>query len=621
MHLLNLIKLGASKITRRHQLAGLGVLTLLVGVLVLASAVFALHYQNRTMPGVQVAGTLAGGLTRPELQPRLADSERQFVTRPLVVLVNGQQFQFDLAKTVYFQNELTINQAMAIGRNDNIWQMWLQRLKALFGQENVPVQFSFDTGMLQSQIDRVTSTVNITASDANLNFGDTVTISPSHAGAQLDQAELRSFLTKRVQMLSSSPISLNLVVTQPKITSADLAVAQAEATKAVAEPITLTWRSQSWVLDKTKIGSLLSYNLSQPQPDVTIGSDSSAFQLADFQVLAKGQDPTTVKDIHLGIDNVALQDYVTLIAGSINQAAGDPRLTFANGQLQVMTSASEGRTVDTNTLATAILAALHGGNRQVAIPVKVSEPNVDLAHLENLGIHELLASSTSYYAGSSEARIQNISVGSRKVNGYLVAPGDTFSFYRAIGEVTPADYEVGLIIINGRTEPGIGGGICQVSTTLFRAVLNAGLPIIERHPHAYRVHYYEEGGFPPGIDATVYFPGVDFKFKNDTPGWILVQTINNPVSNKLTIELYGTSDGRQTILSPVAQSDPIPAPATLYQPDPTTPKGVTKQVDYSADGLTTVFSRTVTRSGQTILNDTYYTKYQPWQAIFLVGTG
>src|SRR6185369_11000366 len=115
---------------------------------------------------------------------------------------------------------------------------------------------------------------------------------------------------------------------------------------------------------------------------------------------------------------------------------------------------------------------------------------------------------------------------------------------------------------------GDGGGVCQVSTTLFRAALNAGLPIVERHAHAYRVHYYEEDS-SPGVDATVYVPTVDLKFKNDTGHYILIQSIIDLTQPRLTFMIYGTNDGRVVNQTAPVVTNIRPAPADKYEDDPT----------------------------------------------------
>ena len=207
-----------------------------------------------------------------------------------------------------------------------------------------------------------------------------------------------------------------------------------------------------------------------------------------------------------------------------------------------------------------------------------------------------------------------------RINGILIAPNEEFSFDKALGDVSAfTGYQQAYIIQNGRTVLGDGGGVCQVSTTFFRALLNAGLPITQRRAHAYLVGYYEQDS-PPGLDATVYVPSVDLKFRNDTDNYILVQTQVDPDNQQLFVFLYGTSDGRSVNLTAPVVTGRTPAPADLYQDDPTLAKGIIRQVDYSAEGAKVSFTRIVTKNDKKIISETFVSNYAPWQSIFLRGT-
>ncbi len=258
---------------------------------------------------------------------------------------------------------------------------------------------------------------------------------------------------------------------------------------------------------------------------------------------------------------------------------------------------------------------------RVNLPVDTVKPDVSTGDANRFGIKELIASGYSEFEGSIPGRIHNVALAADRLNGVLIKPGDTFSFDDAVGDISAATgYQSAYIIKDGHTVLGDGGGVCQVSTTLFRAALNAGLPIVERHAHDYRVHYYEEGGFKPGLDATVYSPSVDLKFKNDTPGYILIQTKTDTANLNLTFDLYGTNDGRVAQISNQKLWGVTPPPPDLYQDDPTIPKGTIKQVDFSAWGAKASFDYMVKRGAQTLEQTTFYSNFQPWQAVYLRGT-
>jgi len=209
----------------------------------------------------------------------------------------------------------------------------------------------------------------------------------------------------------------------------------------------------------------------------------------------------------------------------------------------------------------------------------------------------------------------------------LVAPGETFSMASALGDVSlDADYAEALIIFGDRTIQGVGGGVCQVSTTLFRTVFFGGFPIEERYAHAYRVGYYEQTANShdqslAGLDATVFAPVVDFKFTNDTPYWLLMETYVSASNGTLTWKFYSTSDGRTVEWQTSGPINIVEPPEPLYEENSELSKGTIKQVDWAADGSDVRVSRTVLRDGNVISDDVFATHYLPWRAVYQYGPG
>lgn len=254
------------------------------------------------------------------------------------------------------------------------------------------------------------------------------------------------------------------------------------------------------------------------------------------------------------------------------------------------------------------------------IPTIIIEPEVTTEEVNKFGIVEEIGMGKSYYQHSIPNRMYNVQLAASKLNGILVKPGEEFSFVKYLGDVSKyTGYKEAYVIQSGKTVLGDGGGVCQVSSTLFRALLNSGLPITERHAHAYRVGYYEQYS-SPGLDATVYVPSVDLKFTNDTGNYILIQSYVDPTETSLTFILYGKKDGREVTVTTPVVSGITSAPETLYQDDPTLPKGVEKQIDFAAAGATVVFNRTVKQNGKVIIDEKYSSRYAPWRAVFLRGT-
>lgn len=250
----------------------------------------------------------------------------------------------------------------------------------------------------------------------------------------------------------------------------------------------------------------------------------------------------------------------------------------------------------------------------------IVKPDVSLSQANTQGITELIGEGTSDYTHSIPGRIHNLLLASDKLHGTLIPKGAVFSYNDTVGEISArTGYQQAYVIINGRTELGDGGGVCQTSTTLFRAAINTGLPITEWTAHAYRVGYYENDS-KPGRDATVYAPSVDLKFRNNTPAAILIQVEKNLDDKILTYRFWGKKDDRKIVISDVSTSGALPAPPDRFQDDPTLKKGVTKQVDWAAGGLKAWFDYKVTKGKEVIQERTFVSNYKPWQAVYLVGT-
>lgn len=322
-----------------------------------------------------------------------------------------------------------------------------------------------------------------------------------------------------------------------------------------------------------------------------------------------------------------LEDTLSSLTSTINKLPVDALFQFENGKVLAFRPSSVGYEVNTEKVGDAVLVKtpaifLDDSSKNIAIPLIVDtiEPEISTDEANDLGIRELIGSGTSLFRGSIENRVYNITLATSRLNGVLVPPDKIFSFNEALGDISSfTGYKQAFVIENGRTVLGDGGGVCQVSTTFFRALLNSGLPIVERTPHAYRVGYYEQDS-GPGLDATIYVPSVDLKFKNDTGHHILIQTAIDPNDGRLTFFFYGTKDGRTVTVSDPVITNQTPPPPVQYQDDPTLPQGQLKQIDFEAWGANVYFTREVKKRGETIISEKFTSNYRPWRAVFLRGT-
>jgi len=354
----------------------------------------------------------------------------------------------------------------------------------------------------------------------------------------------------------------------------------------------------SWTLEPAALAPMLRF-------DEVTGEDGSRYEVS--------------------ADPQSLMGFLEPLAPDLERQPENVRFIFNDEthQLDLLREAIAGRSLDLSASIQAITEGLNAGEHEIPLAFQMTEPEVGSeATAESLGITENVVTVSTYFAGSSAARIHNIATAAAAFHGLLIAPGGTLSMADVLGDISlETGYAEALIILGDRTINGVGGGVCQVSTTLFRAAFFGGYQIDERHPHAYLVSYYQQGPHSPGpgLDATVFAPQVDFRFTNDSPYWLLMETY--VYGTQIVWKFYSTSDGRHVEWTTTGPQDVVEAPEPLYRENPELAEGVIKQVDYQADGMNVTVTRTVTRDGQIIHDDVFRTHYLPWRAIYEYGPG
>lgn len=600
----------------------------LIFTCLLSVALIAYHiaYQNKIYPGVRVAGIHIGNLTQEEAEGFLAKKLQEFQAAELSIQVVEKTKKYKLeAIGLKLDPKETAQEAYLLGRRSNLLSSFKEKIVSWQRGTNLGFKVEKDVSRfdqfitnLKKEVDRKPLNAQVT-----LESGEVI-LKPSESGRTLNSSLAKEQVLTYLANLNSN-INLPLETIKPEVTE-ERAQDAFKKVKSLSEK-NFFFHSQGrrFPISKEKLVSLLTIT---PEKQEVVPSLSLDLGKTNFVVLSyarSNEEEVDTKQLKVSLSKELSNSFVSSLAKQVNRPSVNAKFSFKDGKVEGFTPHSEGLLVDELASLDNLQKSLDNGKEDITLAVKVIPPQITNESVNDLGIKELLGRGSSKFAGSIPNRIHNISLGASRVNGTLVAPGEVFSLYKTIGEVDQnTDYKEAYVIIGKRTELDWGGGICQVSTTLFRAALNAGLPIIERNPHAYRVGYYEQAGDPgggsPGVDASVFFPRSDFRFKNDTANNILIQTVIDPKNSYLAFEIYGTSDNRKVQIAKPIVTNQIKPPDSLYQDDLALNKGEKKQVDFSAWGANTVFSRTVTRGGEKIISDTFYTKYRPWQAIFLVGT-
>jgi vancomycin resistance protein YoaR len=327
-------------------------------------------------------------------------------------------------------------------------------------------------------------------------------------------------------------------------------------------------------------------------------------------------------------DKEAAEEYIASVSARYNRDPKNALFEIEDERVVAFREDEPGKRIQEEKIISQISDVITQLNGDTYTPkterLPMTEERIDaeitLEKTNDLGIEELIGEGKSDYTGSIASRIHNLTLATTKFHGVIIPQGKDISFNEIIGDISAnTGYQQAYIIQNGKTVLGDGGGVCQVSTTLFRAGLNTGLPITERHAHAYRVGYYENDS-QPGFDATIFSPYVDLKMKNDTPTNILIQTEIDEENNLLYFRFYGKKDKRNVEISEANVYDVAPPPPAKHEDDPTLPKGQVKQIDFAAPGAKANFTYKVTLGDEVIQDTNFFSSYKPWAAVYLVGT-
>ena len=564
----------------------------LLGLLAIGLGVtLGLDRDRSLLPGIRIAGLGVGQLSGESAAFLLS---QKIGSQPIQFLLTSDkrnwQVSDDLLKPDY-DLPATINQAWLVGRQGGLLNRLTQIGAAIKGETDLPLVVKIDDGAMDSLTASIAAQLDDPAIQPALRVtgsGDQqkVVLEPGKDGLAVNQARLASEINLKFSRLEFAP--LPIPIEEIKVTLDSQQAKQAVALGELLLNHQLTVKApdtDDWVLDAKDLISLVSLAKSEFDPELL------AAAIADFGL-------------------------------GVNRVPQNAAFRFTNGRVEEFRPGKDGLQLDQDKLLAQInqnFNRLQHESVTLEAPVVKTTPQITTESVNSMGIKEQLGLGDSTYHHSIANRIFNIGLTASKINGVVIPPGATFSFNDTVGDISAATgYKSAYVIKEGRTVLGDGGGVCQVSTTLFRAALAAGLPIVERKAHAYRVGYYEQNS-PAGIDATVYGPTVDLKFKNNTPAYLLIQTENDPQTEELKISIYGSDDGRKVAISTPVIWGQSPPPPPLYQDDSGLAPGETKQVDWAAWGAKTRFDYKVTRGDEVLEERTFYSTYQPWQAVYLRG--
>ena len=491
---------------------------IILAVLAIASGAIIYIYRDSVYPNISVQGLDISSKNLKEAFEILDKENKTLSAKNITLTYEDQEYKTTLDELgIKLNTDETLIKAYKIKREGNI----IDQIQKAFQLIDINWVYESNTEDLESSLGSKVNQALKALTDAKLDYKDgQIIIIPEQAGESLDSAKIVPAI---MENLTKEQVKLAIPLNKqaPAITTA------------------------SWEAQKSDLDSFLAKH--------EIFFNSTNIVIPPEEVITWITIDKTTKKI--GISQDTIKEYLESVQKTLTSQPVNAKLKFdpATQQIQILEPGKEGTKLMMEESSKRIKNDILAGVKRTELFVAVTSPQIDESQFEALGVKTLLGRGESNFRGSSKSRVKNINVAANKISSTLLKPGEEFSFVNTLGKVDARNgYLPELVIKGNKTIPEYGGGICQVSTTLFRAALNAGLPILERRNHSYVVNYYGK----PGLDATIYLPKPDFKFKNDTNHHILIQ--HYITGTTLYYEIYGTSTGKtaKTIEPVVLESSP-----------------------------------------------------------------
>lgn len=606
-------------ITKRHLLFDIVVPSISIAVivsllLVLGALAAQKSYNNEIFHNVSIAGVEVGGLDKIAASEAIQKEFQNLVDNGLTVELFQKLQTIDLAPTgatdpdlVYPLLDLDVNalveDAYQTGRNGHPIQNFFGPIwYATIGTKNVPAHVSIAETKLSEAIRNTYPDAESPGTPTDFLIkkeGDAwnITVTPAVSGATIDLEEAFASLKKDAEDLRISPLELELIERSSLISSEEAETLTGTVEHALdSAPYTLTFTDEN-----TKANTTFSITTENLITWLQPGLDDKGQPVLTVDTTGMG---ALLADIHTKLD-ISPRDAVFVMEGD---------------RVTEFEPSRDGVRVDDDALIASLEAAFVSGAEDVAISVERTEPDITTAESNEFGIKEKLGTGFSSFAGSPANRRANIKHGVSKLNGILIPPGETLSLLENLKPFTVADgYLPELVIKGDEIIPEVGGGLCQIGTTTFRAAMNSGLDIVERRNHSLVVSYYNDpANNNPGTDATIYDPAPDLKIKNDTQNHILLITEMDATKSELHFSFWGTSDGRIGSYTPPKVLSWTGYGETVTKETDSLPPGV-KSCQSPHPGATASFTYNILRPDGNTTSREFVSTYRSLPTICLVG--
>lgn len=563
---------------RRARFNILVVVGVIVALFLILVVVDTALYHNKIHAGVSVGGQGLGGLTEAQAITKLDALVEQSQNSSITYTKDGQKYTVTASQIgAKVDVEKTVEKAYAASNGSNFVVNFGHRVALYFTGEDVDAQGTIDNSLLSKALSDLAQQVDNPATNAKLTLVNSVAnVTEGTSGTVLDKQKVTADLKGLLFTLKSTEKPLPMIAESPKIKATDTQQAVTQAKTMMASSITLTGGSKSWTITPEQMAGYFDFAVQQVNGVSTLVPFLSADKM------------TTLFD--------EVDQFVTV-------PAQDAKFVPGSSGISIQPSV-DGKQLDREKTAAALTAAAMGTSARTAdVVLTTKEATLTTAKAQAMGIKDKLSSYSTSHVGTS-ARQVNVRITAQYASGVILAPGDIYDFLKTVGPRTAArGYKLAPGIVGpGKLEDVFGGGICQVSTTLFNAAFFAGLEIVERRNHSIYIDHY-----PKGRDATVSDGSPNMRFRNDTKNYIYVYGTSDGINT--TFVLYGTSEGRTVTYttSDFYNIKPITVQTTQ---NPSLPVGTTNVLEKGQQGMQCKVVRTVTASDGTVIHlDTLISTY------------
>lgn len=471
-------------------------------------------YQEKVHPGVSVAGFSVGGMTEEKAKEKIDQITEGFSKKNPTIFVGEETIPTEDLEIVFDTEKTAIDAKRAV-----------ESPFSLGFQKEVPLVFSYNSEPLYRTLAIIDAKKRKPASNPEFILGpDKVLVTEARVGRRIVFGDATSEFVEAIGRLDNS-FDVKTTTIKPTVLREDIKDLLPQIAESVESGLVLEGGGISRRIGEEE---LVSWIVVRQRRD----------QLAKEYFKLLNHRRTSVE---VDFSREKIESHLKEVALEVDSEPVDATLRIEDGRAVVFSLAKDGRKLNIEESLESVFNSLEVGEKKADLKIELKKAKIRDDTIDELGITELVGSGYSDFAGSPANRRHNIRVGAERFNGLLIEPDEVFSFTANMGKIDAASgYLPELVIIDRETRPEYGGGVCQISTTTFRAALNAGFPIITRRPHSYPVQYYR----PYGADAAVYRPSPDLRFKNNTPAHVLIQT--RVVGNRLFFDFYGTKT-RKTV--------------------------------------------------------------------------